>query len=158
MAMAFGHERDPDRMKAWMGEMGRLLKDLPTDILADAIDQAIKQSERGFMPGVGQIRAIADPVFRLREQQALRLEMVADIADGGRTARTTSEAAAKPWESAAWTPAEPEEDLIPADEIETFNRNMRKFGCKMRCDANGKTFELGAKDVDPADAASGGRT
>lgn len=47
--------------KAWLHETGRLLRDLPLDILAEAIDEAVKRSLRGFMPTVGEIRAIAEP-------------------------------------------------------------------------------------------------
>lgn len=58
---------------AWLHETGRLLADLPQDILAAAIDTAVMQSVRGFMPSVGEIRAIAEPHARLRRLQEDRL-------------------------------------------------------------------------------------
>lgn len=63
---------------AWLHETGRLLSDLPQDILAEAIDQAVMQSERGFMPSVGQIRAIAEPRLRDRQRAAARLAAIRD--------------------------------------------------------------------------------
>lgn len=62
--------------KAWLHETGRLLRDLPQDILATAIDEAVMKSERGFMPTVGEVRAIADPRFRERNLAKWRLEQV----------------------------------------------------------------------------------
>lgn len=91
MSLAFGHERDPDRATAWLSEMGRLLMDLPGDILATAIDDAIKQSERGFLPAVGQIRAIAEPMVKDREREARRLEALAELMDDDGGPR-------RPWE------------------------------------------------------------
>lgn len=63
---------------AWLHETGRLLEDLPQDILAEAIDQAVMQSERGFMPSVGQVRAIAEPRVRDRQRAAARLAAIRD--------------------------------------------------------------------------------
>jgi hypothetical protein len=63
---------------AWLHETGRLLADIPQDILSDAIDRCVKESDRGFMPTVGQIRAVADPKFRLREMHARRLAAIRD--------------------------------------------------------------------------------
>ncbi len=52
---------------AWLHETTRLLRDLPQSVLAWSIDEAIRKSERGFMPSVGEIRAIAEPmVYKLR--------------------------------------------------------------------------------------------
>lgn len=63
---------------AWLHETGRLLADLPQDILAEAIDRCVMDSERGFMPTVGQIRAIAEPKLRTREMRARRLVAIRD--------------------------------------------------------------------------------
>lgn len=79
MALAFGHERDPDRVAAWLAETGRLLLDLPGEILATSIDEAIKRSDRGFLPAVGQIRAIAEPMLATRERQARRLDALVGL-------------------------------------------------------------------------------
>jgi hypothetical protein len=83
MGAAFGHERNPDRATAWLHETRRLLSDLPGDILDHAIDEAIKGSDRGFMPQVGQIRAIADPMRSDREREALRLEAIVNLIERG---------------------------------------------------------------------------
>jgi len=92
MMLAFGHERDPDRVTAWLAETGRLLLDLPGSILAEAIDEAIKRSERGFLPAVGQIRAIAEPMAIDREREARRLEAMVDVMDRAPVP------ASRPWE------------------------------------------------------------
>lgn len=63
---------------SWLMETGRLLADIPGDILAHAFDEAVKRAERGFMPTVGEIRAIADPLFLNREKQLRRIRAVID--------------------------------------------------------------------------------
>lgn len=73
---AMGHSRDPKVSAAWLHETTRLLSDLPGDIAADAIDEAVKHSERGFMPSVGEIRKIADPMVAKRKRALVRLNAV----------------------------------------------------------------------------------
>lgn len=67
--------------KAWMHETSRLLEDLPQEILADAIDTAVKNSARGFMPSVGEIRAVAEPKIRALRLERWRLQQVIDHED-----------------------------------------------------------------------------
>ncbi len=130
MALVFGHERDPDRAAAWLAETGRLLWDLPESVLDTAIDEAIKRSERGFMPGVGQIRAIADPIVDKQRRQADRLERVAQAVSNMRP---------KPVAAVARPPqSDRDQDSIPPAEVAAFNRNMAQFGCAMRADSDGK--------------------
>jgi len=147
MAMAHGHEKDPDRAAAWLQETGRLLWDLPHDVLAYAIDEAIKRSDRGFMPAVGQIRAIADPMVATRREETYRLEAMA-LVIAGRSHNPQWGTTAKPWERVVADVA-PEDDRIPGSEIAAFNRNMRKFGLAMRCRADGSTFNLQPGVPDP---------
>lgn len=149
MAMAHGHEKDPDRAAAWLQETGRLLWDLPHDVLAYAIDEAIKRSERGFMPAVGQIRAIADPMVATRREETYRLEAMAMVIEG----RSKPDQSARPWERVVADVA-PEDDRIPASDIATFNRNMRKFGLAMRCRADGSTFNLEPGKPDPTETTN----
>jgi hypothetical protein len=75
--MAHGHGKSEDAATAWLHETSRLLCDLPFDILARSIDLAIQQSERGFLPQVGQIRAIADERVAARSRVLDRLGAVA---------------------------------------------------------------------------------
>jgi hypothetical protein len=78
LGLATGYRRtDSDLASAWMDETARLLADLPQDIVAFAIDQAVKQATRGFMPAVGAIRAIADPLHDRRRRDLARLEALA---------------------------------------------------------------------------------
>lgn len=67
---------DERALTVWMMEAARLLGDLPHDIVAYSIDAAIKESTHGFIPSVGEIRAIADPLARERQQQVARLEQM----------------------------------------------------------------------------------
>ncbi|APL94100.1 hypothetical protein [Sphingobium indicum] len=76
--MFMSNERDPDRTTTWLHESMRLLDDLPQDIVSPAIDEAVKKSERGFLPSIGAIRAIADPMLEDRRQKVRRLRMLAD--------------------------------------------------------------------------------
>jgi hypothetical protein len=79
---------DPRALTIWMAETARLLSDLPHDIAAHSIDEAIKVSRHGFLPSVGEIRGIADPLRVERDLQIERLrEMVAALEDPGATAR-----------------------------------------------------------------------
>lgn len=122
MMLAFGHERDPDRVTAWLAETGRLLIDLPGDILATAIDEAIKRSERGFIPAVGQIRAIADPMVEQREREARRLEALAGLVVSG------GPRAPRPWEAQdAYQPAE----QCSADAARAI---LEEFGLRSKAD------------------------
>jgi len=73
---AMGHSRDPGVATAWLHETTRLLSDIPGDIAADAIDEAVKASERGFMPSVGEIRKFADPMVAKRKRALVRLNAV----------------------------------------------------------------------------------
>lgn len=79
MYLAMAHDRDPDKATAWLHEFMRLLSDLPQDIVAHAIDEAVKKSERGFLPSIGAIRAIADPMVEERQQKLRRLRMMAEV-------------------------------------------------------------------------------
>lgn len=79
MYLAMSVDRDADRATAWLHEFMRLLSDLPQDIVAHAIDEAVKKSERGFLPSIGAIRAIADPLVEERQQKLRRLRMMAEV-------------------------------------------------------------------------------
>lgn len=65
----------PAQIKArdWLAETGRLLFDLPLDIVDAAIDQAVLSSERGFTPTVAVIRSFAEPLLAERKRLAGRL-------------------------------------------------------------------------------------
>lgn len=78
MYLAMAHDRDTDKATAWLHEFMRLLADLPQDIVGPAIDEAVKKSERGFLPSIGAIRAIAEPILEERQQKVRRLRQMAD--------------------------------------------------------------------------------
>ena len=64
---------DPGALTVWLIETARLLGDLPHDIAGHSIDEAIKAGKSGFMPTVGEIRSIADPLVAVRLKQIRRL-------------------------------------------------------------------------------------
>lgn len=64
---------------AWLHETTRLLCDIPREILADAIDEAVRKSERGFMPAIGEIRAIAEPRLSRLKLHHGRLKAIAAL-------------------------------------------------------------------------------
>nr|WP_086491255.1 hypothetical protein [Novosphingobium panipatense] len=79
-------EVDGQAFGIWNDEMARLLIDLPHDILAHSIDEAIRKSGHGFAPSVGEIRRYADPLVEQREVQIDRLRrMEAALADPAAT-------------------------------------------------------------------------
>lgn len=60
--------------KAWLHETGRLLKSFPQDILAHAIDEAVRRSS--FTPTAASILAIAKPLLDERQRQQQRLYLL----------------------------------------------------------------------------------
>lgn len=91
MYLAMSHDTNPDKATAWLHETIRLLADIPLDIVGPAIDEAVKRSERGFLPSVGAIRAIADPQLDERRQKVARLRKMADAAVTATAPRVTAE-------------------------------------------------------------------
>lgn len=65
---------------AWLHETGRLLQDIPQDILGEAIDDAIRNG-KGYMPSVGEIRQQANAALVARKTQLLRLEILSRLPD-----------------------------------------------------------------------------
>lgn len=67
---------DDDAVTAWLGEYVRLLADLPHDVVALAIDRAVQSARHGFIPSIGEIRTLAEPVVAERTRQAERLALL----------------------------------------------------------------------------------
>ena len=67
------HPAAAEDMAVWLLETSRLLCDVPHDILADAIDDAVRTRSHGFMPSVGEIRSISDAKVEERRRQIIRL-------------------------------------------------------------------------------------
>lgn len=78
MFTASRRQADPGAVTIWMAEYLRLLDDLPWDIVAVAIDDAVRNAKHGFMPAVGEIRAIANPLFENRKRLIERLSATID--------------------------------------------------------------------------------
>ena len=78
------HPSAAEDMAIWLLETSRLLMDLPHDILAQAIDDAVRTRGHGFMPSVGEIRSLAEPMLEERRKQIVRL-MTMEIAAGEST-------------------------------------------------------------------------
>ena len=76
MFMASRTTTDVDAMTLWLAEHLRLLGDLPHDIVAKAIDRAIQAAKHGFIPSIGEVRAIAEPLVAHRERMAERLKLI----------------------------------------------------------------------------------
>lgn len=77
-----GRPVDKHALTVWMAESANLLCDLPHDILAHSIDEAIRKTPHGFVPSVGEIRRIADPLADERRQHIDRLsQMEVALAD-----------------------------------------------------------------------------
>lgn len=60
-------------LTVWLSESARLLADVPHDILATAIDRAIVTRTHGFMPSIGEIMTVAEPMVEERGIQLRRL-------------------------------------------------------------------------------------
>lgn len=75
---------DGQVLTVWLAETMRLLGDLPHDVAALAIDRAVQTSRHGFMPSVGEIRTIAEPIVAERKHFIQRLEKIADAIGPGK--------------------------------------------------------------------------
>jgi hypothetical protein len=78
MFMASRTVADDGALTIWLAEHMRLLGDLPHDILATAIDRGVQSARHGFLPSIGEIRAIAEPLLAERERLIERLTIVAE--------------------------------------------------------------------------------
>lgn len=63
--------------KEWLAETGRLIKHLPIDIVAFAIDETIRRSDKGFTPTASEILKYANPLIGERHRVRRRLDHVA---------------------------------------------------------------------------------
>jgi len=75
--MASRTKVDPEALGMWLAEHLRLLGHLPHDIVALAIDRAVQTAPHGFIPSVGEICTIGDPMLAERRHLAERLALVA---------------------------------------------------------------------------------
>lgn len=83
MFMASRANVDPNALTIWLAEYLRLLGDLPHDIAAMAIDQAVLRAKHEYLPSIGEIHTIAAAALVERERQRDRLTMlVASVANG----------------------------------------------------------------------------
>ena len=131
-----------NRAAAWLSETARLLGDLPQDIIAKAIDDAVQSATVAFLPGVGTIRAIAEPLLRRRRVAARRLELVANLMFDSSTA-----SGRRPDASRAG-PNDTEDRLPPAEADET-NRLMERLGLRQRYRPDGTGYQLAMDDDAP---------
>jgi hypothetical protein len=90
---------------AWLHETQRLLRDVPSDILGWALDEAVKSSVRGFVPSVGEIRAFADPKLADRKRLADRLSVLANRVENDRP----GDARTQPADEEDFVPVTPEQ-------------------------------------------------
>lgn len=142
----------PERAKAWLSETGRLLGDLPQDIVAKAIDDAVRSATVDFLPGVGTIRAIAEPVLQRRRVAARRLGLVANLMFEPSTAARRKPDASR---------AEPIniEDRLPPAEVDETNRLMERLGLRQRYRPDGSGYQIdggNAVGTDRVQQKSGG--
>lgn len=96
--------------KAWLHETGRMLKHLPQDIVAHAIDKAAQQGS-GFVPIAAQILDIAEPLHRKRRLHRARLDEIVN----GKPA-----APVYPWE--AKTPTMPADGVCSPQDAQAIMR------------------------------------
>ncbi|PZO88398.1 MAG: hypothetical protein DI623_12785 [Sphingomonas sanxanigenens] len=147
MLAAFGHQRDDGQIKAWLGETRRLLEDLPASIIAHAMDEALKRSERGWMPQVGQIRAIADPLHSKLKRDTMRLESMVSLMDGRRPA--IEEQNHDLPDLSQIERGGVADDRIPIHEVDESNALMRQLRLKTRYRSDGSAFQLEPGMADP---------
>lgn len=83
LGMSMANGKDADQVRAWLHETGRLLNDLPGDILSGAIDECVKEPGRVWLPSVGEIREKAAAPLQKRERIAARLCHLANLIKQG---------------------------------------------------------------------------
>jgi hypothetical protein len=74
---------DVGSITIWLVEAAAMLSDIPHDILAHSVDEAVKTRTHGHMPSVGEIRQIAEPLLTRRLEQITRLDHLIAAHDGG---------------------------------------------------------------------------
>lgn len=99
--LSVGYRRGDAEAAAWLSETVRLLSHIPTDILSTSIDDAVRHSQRGFLPAVGEVIAIAEPLFEKRKQAIDRLRMMADYRGRPPISRAEADEICTPEQAAA---------------------------------------------------------
>lgn len=94
LGMTMVPNRPPAEAKAWLHEFGRLLGDIPRDILLTSIDDLQKRLK--FLPTVAEIREIADPLLDRRRKQARRSQAMVHYLESGQPIPKLSSAAPAP--------------------------------------------------------------
>ena len=84
MFMASRVQVDAEALTIWLAEYTRLLADLPHDIVAHSIDRAIQSTRHGFLPSVGEVRSIAEPLAEERDRIIERLSRLVQFEESER--------------------------------------------------------------------------
>lgn len=134
---ALGMVMAPNRPSAeatmWLHEMSRLLRDLPQDIVFDAIDECQRSSK--YLPTVAEIRLLADPRADERRKHAARLDAMARLIASGAAIpdlRRPTPPAPPAKQSAPMTPAE----------VEEMNTILATIGALTRYRPDGSRYEV----------------
>ncbi len=159
---------DPEGFRARVGFLAEDLADSPPLLLRKATVEWVREHPFlptasdliGLMRGMLEARDQADQVLRTKPgeewEQAYCDQRNAKMAANpeGRQdvewvmVNGRSQLVAKHRPAPA-PPPPPEQERIPRADIDTFNRNMRKFGLGMRCGRDGRTFTLKPGAADP---------
>ncbi|WP_375381744.1 hypothetical protein [uncultured Sphingomonas sp.] len=158
-----GSGGDPEGFRARCGFLAEDLADAPPLLLRLAIAQWVR--EQPFLPTAADLTRLMREELERRDRaaspaspppgydwaQSFCDQRNADIiakADPHR-AMTWQVMTGEPRLMEEREKRAPDADMIPPAEIDTFNRNMRKFGCLMRCRPDGTTFEIAPGQSDP---------
>lgn len=81
LGMVMAPNRPAAEATMWVHEMTRLLRDLPEDLVCEAIDHLQKTCK--FLPTVAEIRELADPALEARRRDVARLDAMARLIASG---------------------------------------------------------------------------
>jgi hypothetical protein len=81
LGMTMAPNRAPAEAAMWLHETRRLLKDLPEDLLGEAIDEC--QRRLKFLPTVAEVRALAEPEMDRRRRDHARLDAMHRYVESG---------------------------------------------------------------------------
>lgn len=133
LGMMMAPNRPAAESSVWLGEMCRLLGDLPEDILAEAIDEHVRTSK--FLPTVAEIRARADPVMAARRRLFSQLDAMARLIASG-----VQIAPAPPKRDETRRPVD--DGPITEDQAAELNGIMAKIGATSRYRPDGSRFTV----------------
>lgn len=135
LGMMMSPNRPPAEASVWLGEMARLLKDLPEDLLSLAIDECVKTTR--FLPTCSEIRERCEGELDRRQRIVRQIETMVRYLESGQAVPRLA-------------PPAPQEKRAPdrpmtAAEAEEMNAILSRLNLSTRYRGDGSRYETESK-------------